>query len=105
MSALMNIYIKRDTLAIMLDTLKKKDEKGISLTLSVNDKNDNYGHNVAAFVSQTKEDRESGKPRYYVGNGSVLYVSENGVKVMPKEQPQENIKERDANVTTEDLPF
>ena len=105
MSALMNIYIKRDTLAIMLDTLKKKDEKGISLTLSVNDKNDKYGHNVAAFVSQTKEEREAGKNRYYVGNGSVLHVSEDGVKVIPREQPHENILDRDANVTTEDLPF
>lgn len=104
MSALMNIYIKRDTLAIMLDTLKKKDEKGISLTLSVNDKNDNYGHNVAAFVSQTKEDREAGKPRYYIGNGSVLYVSEEGVKVIPKEQPHQ--EQASGEVTsTEELPF
>lgn len=104
MSALMNIYIKRDTLAIMLDTLKKKDEKGISLTFSVNDKNDNYGHNVAAFVSQTKEDREAGKPRYYVGNGSVLYVSDDGVKVIPKELPQQD--QNSSEVTsTEELPF
>lgn len=101
----MNIYIKRDTLAIMLDTLKKKGDNGINITISANDRNDNYGHNVAAFVSQSKEEREAGKPRYYVGNGSVFYVSDEGVKVMPKEQTQENIKARDANVTTEDLPF
>lgn len=105
MSALMNIYIKRDTLAIMLDTLQKKGDNGINITISANDRNDNYGHNVAAFVSQSKEEREAGKPRYYVGNGSVFYVSDEGVKVMPKEQTQENIKARDANVTTEDLPF
>lgn len=100
MSALMNIYIKRDTLAIMLDTLQKKGDNGINLTISANDRNDNYGHNVAAFVSQTKEDREAGKPRYYVGNGSVLYVSEEGVKVIPREQPQDQ-----DNVNTENLPF
>lgn len=105
MSALMNIYIKRDTLAIMLDTLQKKGDNGINITISANDRNDNYGHNVAAFVSQSKEEREAGKPRYYVGNGSVFYVSDEGVKVMPKEQTQENIKASDANVTTEDLPF
>lgn len=105
MSALMNIYIKRDTLAIMLDTLQKKGDNGINITISANDRNDNYGHNVAAFVSQTKEDREAGKPRYYIGNGSVFYVSDDGVKVIPREQPQENIKAIDANVTTEDLPF
>jgi len=103
MSALMNIYIKRDTLAIMLDTLKKKDEKGISLTLSVNDKNDNYGNNVAAFVSQTKEEREAGKPRYYVGNGSVLYVSEEGVKVIPREANEWN--EDSNNSDDKKLPF
>lgn len=105
MSALMNIYIKRDTLAIMLDTLKKKNENGIGVTISVNDTNDQYGHNVAAFVSQSKEDRDARKPRYYIGNGSVLHVSEDGVKVIPREQPQDNIKASDANVTTEDLPF
>ena len=105
MSALMNIYIKRDTLAIMLDTLQKKNENGIGITISVNDNNDKYGHNVGAFVSQTKEEREAGKKRYYVGNGSVFYVSDEGVKVVPKEQPQENIKASDPNVTTEDLPF
>lgn len=105
MSALMSIYIKRDTLAIMLDTLQKKGDNGINLTISANDRNDNYGHNVAAFVSQTKEDRDAGKPRYYVGNGSVFYVSDDGVKVVPKEQPQENIKASDPNMKTEDLPF
>lgn len=98
----MNIYIKRDTLAIMLDTLKKKDEKGISLTLSVNDKNDNYGHNVAAFVSQTKEEREAGKNRYYVGNGSVLHVSDDGVKVIPRETPPQQDHSSDIG---DDLPF
>lgn len=105
MSALMNIYIKRDTLAIMLDTLQKKGDNGINITISANDRNDNYGHNVAAFVSQSKEEREAGKPRYYVGNGRVLYVSDEGVKVMPKEQTQENPQSSDSNVTTEDLPF
>lgn len=85
MSALMNIYIKRDTLAIMLDTLQKKGDNGINITISANDRNDNYGHNVAAFVSQSKKEREAGKPRYYVGNGSVFYVSDEGVKLIPRE--------------------
>ena len=100
----MSLYIKRDTLAIMLDTLQKKGDNGINLTISANDRNDNYGHNVAAFVSQSKEDREAGKPRYYVGNGSVFYVSDDGVKVMPKEQTQQ--QQQSGEVTaTEELPF
>lgn len=100
----MNIYIKRDTLAIMLDTLKKKNENGIGITISVNDNNDQYGHNVGAFVSQTKEEREAGKKRYYVGNGIVLYVSEGGVKIIPKEQPQQ--EQTSGEVTsTEEMPF
>lgn len=103
MSALMNIYIKRDTLVIMLDTLKKKDEKGISLTLSVNDKNDNYGHNVAAFVSQSKEERKAEKQRYYVGNGSVLYVSEDGVKVISREYNAGNVEQQSGE--NDKLPF
>lgn len=104
MSALMSIYIKRETLAIMLDTLIKKGDNGINITISANDRNDNYGHNVAAFVSQSKEDREAGKTRYYVGNGSVFYVSDDGVKVMPKEQTQQ--QQQSGEVTaTEELPF
>lgn len=100
----MSIYIKRDTLAIMLDTLQKKGDNGINLTISANDRNDNYGHNVAAFVSQSKEEREEGKPRYYVGNGSVFYVSDEGVKVLPKEQTQQ--EQQSGEVTsTEQLPF
>lgn len=102
MSALMNIYIKRDTLAIMLDTLQKKGDNGINLTISVNDRNDNYGHNVAAFVSQTKEEREAGKNRYYVGNGSVAYVSDSGVKVIPRETPPQQDNSSD---TGDNLPF
>lgn len=100
----MNIYIKRDTLAIMLDTLQKKGDNGINITISANDRNDNYGHNVAAFVSQTKEDREAGKPRYYIGNGSVFYVSDDGVKVMPKELPQQDQQSPEVT-STEEFPF
>lgn len=100
----MSIYIKRDTLAIMLDTLQKKGDNGINITISANDRNDNYGHNVAAFVSQSKDDRDAGKPRYYVGNGSVFYVSDDGVKVLPKEQPRQ--EQTSGEVTsTEQFPF
>lgn len=102
MSALINIYIKRDTLAIMLDTLKKKNENGIGITISVNDTNDQYGHNVGAFVSKTKEERQEGKKRYYIGNGSVAYVSDSGVKVIPRETPPQQDNSSD---TGEDLPF
>ena len=55
---LINLYIKE---------LKK------SITISVNEKLDNYGNNVSAWESQTKEDQDAKKERIYVGNGKVVY--------------------------------
>ena len=74
MSALLDVYIKAETLQTILDTLNKKDEKGISITLSINDEANEYGQNVSAFVSQSKEARADKKPKFYVGNGKVFWT-------------------------------
>lgn len=86
MSALLDIYIKRDTLAVLLDTIQKKQENGIAITISCDDKTNQYGQNVSAWVSQTKEQREEKKPRYYVGNGKVLFVGESGISKAERKQ-------------------
>lgn len=75
MSALLDIYIKADVLETLVNTLKAKQEKGISLTISVQDDLNQYNQNTSAFVSQSKDDREAKKPKYYVGNGKVFWTN------------------------------
>ena len=95
MASLNNLYLKLDTLKTLVSTLESKGEKGISLTVSVNDevksfegKNNNgesytTHQNVSAFVAQNEEDRAANKPRFYVGNGKTFWA--NGVQLSVKD--------------------
>ena len=56
MAALGNIYLKEETLEVLLKTVKAKKEKGVSITFSINDETDKFGQNVSSFVSQSQED-------------------------------------------------
>ena len=83
MSSLSDIYIKTETLETLAATAKKKGLKGIAITISTNDDSDQYGQNVSSYISQTKEEREAKKNRFYVGNGKVFWNNgkvTNGVK-------------------------
>jgi hypothetical protein len=73
MAHLSEIYLKAETLETLLKTVKAKGEKGVSITIASQDEVSNYGQNVSAYVSQSKEDREAKKPRYYVGNGKTFW--------------------------------
>ena len=61
MSSLSEIYIKKEVLETMLKTVIAKNEKGVSITISINDETNQYGQNLSGFVSQTKEQREAKK--------------------------------------------
>ena len=88
MAGLSNIYIKAETLETLLKTVQAKGDKGISITISTNDEANQYGQNVSSFVSQSKEDRESGKPKYYIGNGKVFWVSSDSNVFKPEREQQ-----------------
>ena len=77
-----------------------KGKKGVyyNLTISVNDETNQFGQNVSAFDSQTKEEREAKKPKQYIGNGKVVWTDGKSTKAQQETQPQDN----DNNV---DLPF
>lgn len=89
MASLLDIYMKEEVLETLLQTIKAKKEKGVALTISVNDQPNDYGQNVSAFVSQSKEDREAKKKKYYVGNGKVVWTDGSIVKAEKKEHPAE----------------
>jgi len=76
-----------------------KGKKGVyyNLTISVNDETNQFGQNVSAFDSQTKEEREAKKPKQYIGNGKVVWTDGKSTKAQQEAQPQDN-----NNV---DLPF
>lgn len=74
MASLSEIYIKKDVLETILKTINAKNEKGISITISQKDETNNYGQNITGFVSQTKEQREQKKDKFFVGNGKTFWT-------------------------------
>lgn len=101
MASLNSLYIKKETLQKMLDVLNKKNEKGIELTVSINDEVNNYDQNVGAFVSQSKEQRDSKKEKFYVGNGRTFWT-DGKIKVPEK---IETVKAEVVTQDEEDDPF
>jgi hypothetical protein len=86
MAVLSNVYITTEKLKELLSILNQKQAKGIDLTISIQDEANTYGQNLSVFVTQSKEDRDVKKPKYYLGNGKVFWT--NGtVKVIEKSQP------------------
>ncbi len=74
MSSLSSIYLKKETLQTLLDVVTKKGEKGLELTVSLSDETNQYEQNVSAWVSQSKEQREAKKERFYAGNGKTFWT-------------------------------
>lgn len=108
MSALADIYIKKETLQTILSVLEKgggNQGKGISLTISINDDSNEYGQNVNSYVSQSKEDREADKKKFYVGNGRVFW--ENGTIKKGVKPDDQTTTSAPATAGTDDdtLPF
>ena len=91
MSSLSEIYVKKQTLETLLNTLNAKsgnDAKGVKITISLSDSANDYGNNVSAYVSQTKEQREAKKPLFFVGNGRTFWTK--GETPVPPRQQNEN---------------
>ena len=102
MSSLSDIYIKTDVLEMLLKTAKAKNMKGIGITISISDETNQYDQNVSGYVSQTKEEREAKKNRFYVGNGKVFWTDGPIVKAEKKAvMPEQETPTTD----TDELPF
>lgn len=97
MSALLEIYLSKEKIKSLLAIVENNDLKGIGVTMSINDESDKYGQNVSAYISQTKEERDSQKPRSYVGNGKVFFVK--GNITIAKRHPEAQTS------SGEDLPY
>jgi hypothetical protein len=70
----------------MLINLYDKENKR-TITIAIDDKIDNFGNNVCAWIAQTKEERESKAKRNYFGNGKVVFIDPNKtISVAPKQE-------------------
>lgn len=74
MASLSSLYIKKEVLETLLKVVNQKGEKGLDITISTNEESNQYGQNISAYVSQTKEQREAKKDKFYVGNGKVFWT-------------------------------
>lgn len=106
MSAMIDGFIKLETLEQIVATVKAKGQKGFAFTASLSDTTNEYGQNVSFFAAQSKEERESQKKKFYFGNGKVFWMDANGVSVAKKkEEAVAPPPQHAATVSGHDLPF
>ena len=98
MSALINLSLRVDKLPKEKFVQGKDGAVYYNFTIGVNDDSNQWGQNVSATDSQTKEEREAKKPKSYLGNGNVVWTDGN-IKVADKKV------EATAKEVESDLPF
>ena len=76
MSALINLSIDVANLPKEKFVKGKNGKVYYNFTISVNDETNQFGQNVSAFDSQTKEEREAKKQKVYLGNGKVVWTDD-----------------------------
>lgn len=92
MGKLINSQINKSKLQGLAHyTNKRTGEESVNITISLNDTPDQYGNNASIWISQTKEERDAKAPKVYIGNGKVIYDSD---------QPKQSV-----NLPISDLPF
>lgn len=73
MSKLMSLSIDLSKIDKSKITEGKNGGKYYSLTLELKDEKDQYGNDLSAWTTQSKEERELKSNRTYLGNGRVVY--------------------------------
>jgi hypothetical protein len=86
-------------------------KKGIYLdvTVAVNDELNEYDQDCSAWVAQSKENREAGMEKNYLGNGKVFWTDEEGgLPAKAEEEKEEKPAKKKAAASSDDdddLPF
>lgn len=107
MGSLSEVYIKKETLKTLLSVLDKKGDQGVAITISISDETNDYSQNLSAWVSQSKEQRESGLKKFYVGNGKCFWT-DGKISIAEKRQTNQSQPQQQSNGDddgTDDLPF
>jgi len=95
MASIINHYID----LTKVDKSRLKDGKILQITTVVDDTT-KYGNNVGTYESMSKEEKDAGRKRNYVGNGKVVWT-DGSITIAEKE----NAPKKAATPATEDLPF
>jgi hypothetical protein len=74
-----------------------------NFTVAVNDETNDWGQNVSAFDSQTKEERGAKKKKEYLGNGKVFWT--NGTSVAAERKTEDQKETARIEQPMDDLPF
>jgi hypothetical protein len=98
MGALINLSLRVDKLPKEKFIQGKDGAVYYNFTIGLNDESNQWGQNVSATDSQTKEEREAKKPKMYLGNGNVVWTDGN-IKLADKKV------EVTAKEVESDLPF
>ena len=99
MALLISAYFTKSKLQDMLNAA----DKGISVTIAVNDEANQYQQNVVVSKSQSLEERQAKSTKIYYGNGQVVWT-DGKVTLAPKKDatPAPVAPVDDA---ADDLPF
>jgi hypothetical protein len=95
MASIINHYID----LTKVDKSRLRDGKILQITTVVDDTT-KYGNNVGTYESMSKDEKDAGKKRNYVGNGKVVWT-DGSIAVAEKE----DAPKKAAAPATEDLPF
>lgn len=95
MASIINHYID----LTKVDKSRLRDGKILQITTVVDDTT-KYGNNVGTYETMSKEEKDAGKKRNYVGNGKVVWT-DGGITVAEKE----DVQKKATAPATEDLPF
>ncbi len=100
MAVLISAYFTKAKLQEMLNAA----DKGIAVTIAVNDEANQYQQNVVISKSQTKDERDAKAAKTYYGNGQVVWT-DGKVTLAPKnDAPQQQPGSANTEEFT-DLPF
>ena len=99
MSAIVNFSINVNDID-KSKLIQGKKGSYLNLTLSINDET-RFGNNASVSISQSQEEREAKEAKTYLGNGKVVWVSDEGVTVAEREQEQASAPASSGD----DLPF
>jgi hypothetical protein len=99
MGALINLSLRVDQLPKEKFVAGKDGKVYYNFTINVNDDANQFGQNVSAYDSQTKEEREAKKAKLYIGNGNVVW-NDGKITTVKKE----NVAEK-AQTVSDDLSF
>lgn len=100
--SLINISICLSDIDKSKITEGKNGKKYINLTCAKNKGIDKFGNSHGVYITQSKEDRESGLKRTYVGNGKEVVFNQQSAASTPL--PAANNYNAPAP-TNDDLPF